>query len=266
MKTRRERKNIIEFVDEKIIRKVGVVQEESRPHRLKVEAWALSQAKVRGINVPRVIDYYRDTEGNEVLVLERIHGKSLSMNASRENIDCMFDVGHQLALLNNISANYGWIDPFSMAGNSENWTSFILSYVQIYGERLVKEKIIEGSHLQKVYRRIQASKLNISVSFLVNRDLRLSHLIRDDNGEVWILDWENVILGDPLYDLAIFGVRYGHGTLWQNLKSGYGFSFLPPQYVLYETIALIGIIDFCRKNNVNYQGRLKQLQKLIMSI
>jgi len=101
---------------------------------------------------------------------------------------------------------------------------------------------------------------------LVNGDIRLPHLIRDGNGKIWIVDWENVILGDPLWDLAFFGVRYGHGTLWQNLRSGYGFSSLPQKYTLYEIIALIGIIDFFRENKINYYGKLRKLIQLINSI
>lgn len=266
LKIRRERKNIIEFGDENVVRKIGIIQEKSRPHRLKIEAWALSQAKTKGINVPRVIDYYRNENGQEVLVLERIHGKSLSIIPLKEKINSLIEVGRQLALLRNISSNFGWVNPFSMIGSSESWRSLLLLYAQTYGERLLKEKIIEKHHLQKVYESIQKSELDISVSFLVNRDFRMPHFIRDDTGQVWILDWENVILGDPLYDLAIFGVRYGHGKLWESLKLGYGVVGLPEKYTLYETIALIGIIDFCRKNKINYHKELKKLVQLLKEL
>lgn len=268
MKVKRERKNIIEFANEKIVRKISMVREETRPHRLKVEAWALSQARELGINVPRVIDYFRDSEGREVLILERIHGKTLSLKISKETLDCILDVGRQMAslLLNDVSVNYGWIDPICMTGNSRSWLSFISSYTQAYGEPLVKEKIIKESHLQKVYRTIKVVELDISCRFLVNGDIRLPHIIRDGDDRIWILDWENVIVGDPLWDLAFFGVRYGHGALWQNLRLGYGFSFLPQKYTLYETIALIGIIDFFRENKINYYGKLRKLIQLINSV
>jgi len=268
MKVKRERKNVIEFVNEKIIRKISIVQEKTRPHRLKVEAWALSQARERGINVPRVIDYFRDSEGREVLVLERIHGETLSLKISKETIDCIFDVGRQMVslLLNDASVNYGWINPISMIGNSESWLSFILSYTRTFGEPLMKEEIIKENYLQKVCRAIKLVKLDISVPFLVNGDIRLPHLIRDSNGRVWIVDWENVILGDPLWDLAFFGVRYGHGALWQNLRLGYGFNSLPQKYTLYETIASIGMIDFFRKHKIDYYGKLRKLMQLIDSI
>jgi hypothetical protein len=130
----------------------------------------------------------------------------------------------------------------------------------------VKEKIIKEKCLQKVCRTIKLAELNISTPFLVNGDIRLPHLLRDSNGKVWIVDWENVILGDPLWDLAFFGIRYGHGVLWQSFKSGYGFSSLPQRYILYEIVALIGMIDFFRKNKINYYGKLRKFIQLTSSI
>ena len=84
MKVRKGRLNNTEFINNDVIRKVAITQEVVRPYRLKVEAWALSQAKSRGVNTPRVLDYYRDSEGREVLVLERIHGKHLLRRLSEK--------------------------------------------------------------------------------------------------------------------------------------------------------------------------------------
>lgn len=266
METRKGRRNILEFVDEKIVRKIAVIKEQTRPYRLKVEGWALSQARSRGINVPRVIDYYLDQEGREVLVLERIFGRLLSLNPLEENTSYIFDVGRQLAVLRDIGVNYGWIDPVSLKGNSKNWQSFISEYTKTYTQRLISESIITENDFLKILEAIEGENLDISTSFLVHRDIRFPNLISDNKGEVWIVDWENVLLGDPLYDLALFGTRYGHGVLWKSLKSGFGFDHLPSRYILYEIVGLIGIIDFCRKNNINYKGKLRHLQRLITTI
>lgn len=266
MKVRKGRRNILELVNEKIVQKIGVIKEETRPHRLKVEVWALSQARSRGINVPRVINYYLDQKGREVLVLERIFGKSLSLNSSKENTIYLFEVGRQLSMLGDIGVNYGWINPVSFQGNSKSWQVFILEYTKTYTQRLIKEGIITENDFLKILHAIGGENMDISTSFLVHRDIRLPNLISDSEGKVWIVDWENVLLGDPLYDLALFGTRYGHGVLWESLKSGYGFDHLLPRYILYEIVGLIGIIDFCRKNNINYKGNLKKLQRLIASI
>jgi serine/threonine protein kinase len=266
MKLRKGRLNVIEFVNKKIIRKIGIVREESRPHRLKTEAWALSQARLKGVNTPEVLDYYQDSEGREVLELERIYGKHLSLCTSQDNADSLQKVGFQMSLLNNISTNYGFINPRYMIGESENWKSFISLYVRKYGTLLVREKILTKNSLCKVYKAVEEIDLNISTPYLVNRDIKPSNIIRDDNGKIWIVDWENVILGDPLYDVAIFGVKYGHGILWKNLVEGYKLDISSPKYMLYEIIGLIGIIDFYQKNQIRYYGRVKQLCNLIRQL
>ena len=265
MKIRKGRLNITEFVSDEVIRKISVVQEAVRPYRLKVEGWVLSQAKIREINVPGVLDYYQDKDGREVLVLERIHGQHLLWRCSQENIRCMSEVGGQILLLSNapLDCGWGWINPFTMTGVSEDWQSFLLSYVQTYHKLFIEKNILEESHFQTVYRAIDSIDLSGLKPCLVHRDIKPSNLIKGNDGIVWIVDWENAILGDSLYDLATFGVRYGHGILWDNFVSRCELDFSLSKYTFYEIIVLIGLIDFYREHKINYSGRQKQLCRFI---
>lgn len=263
MKSRRGRLNIIKFVDEDVVHKIGVVPEEARPYRLKVEAWALSRARQKGINTPRVLDYYRDNKGQEVLVLEKISGRHLSLQRSRENAECMCNVGSQMLLLDDATIDYGWIDPDSFTGTTESWDLFISSYLYRYGSRLVQRGVIDKVLLEEICRRGEDIDLEISSPSLVNRDLKPSNVIKDNDGKVWIIDWEDVILGDPLYDVAIFGAKYGHGFLWENLIRGFGLDVSTPKYFLYEAIGLIGIIDFYYNNKISFRRRPQQLYGLV---
>ena len=130
----------------------------------------------------------------------------------------------------------------------------------------IQKNILKETHLQKVYVAIDNINLSLPSSCLINRDIKPSNVIKDNNGKVWIIDWENAILGDPLYDLAVFGVKYGHGILWENLVLGYGSDVSSLKYALYEIIALIGMINFYRKYQINYDGRQKQLHGLIQQL
>jgi len=252
-----------EFPNKEFIRKVAVIQEKATPYRLKIESWALSRAKERGVNVPRVIKYYRDLNGREVLLLERIYGRHLFYRNSPENERCMFEVGRQMALLGNISKRCGWIDPLFLTGTNRSWALFLESYISIYGNRLTKIGIIEKILIRKLYKIARNADLDITNFYLLNRDIKPSNIIRGEDGKVWIVDWENAIIGDPLYDIAIFGVKYGHGILWESLKKGYGLNISSKRYVLYEIIALIGIINFYLQYQIQYEGRRRQLCRLI---
>ncbi|OGH24950.1 MAG: hypothetical protein A3B47_02500 [Candidatus Levybacteria bacterium RIFCSPLOWO2_01_FULL_39_24] len=258
---RRGRLNTLEFVDRKTVRKTSILQETTRPHRLKIEAWAISEAKSRGVNAPTIVDFYQNNRGQEVLILERIDGKTLSHCSLRENASSMISVGEQMSLLENISSNYGWIDPQTMTGKSKDWKIFLLSYAQTYGNRLVNEGIISKKHLQHISSGIQDTDLSTS-PYLVHRDIKLDNLIKDKDGKTWILDWENVILGDPLYDLAIFGLTH-KDILWENLAITKRTTYDPQKYSIYEAVALIGLIDFCRKNKIDFIGRQRQFHDAV---
>ena len=108
--------------------------------------------------------------------------------------------------------------------------------------------------------------IDIQTAFLVNRDIKPGNIIRDINGKTWIIDWENAILGDPLYDLAIFGGNYGHGKLWKSLLDGYGFTLPSLKYYVYQAVALFGTIDFCIKYNSPFVFRLKCLKENIAKL
>jgi len=268
VKTRRGRLNVTEFISDEVVRKTSIVKESVRPYRLRVEGWVLAQAKARGINVPNVVDYYHDGDGREVLILERIQGQSLLWRCSQENIKCMSRAGEQIRVLSNtpLDCGWGWVNPSTMTGVSESWQAFLLLYTQYYHKLLLEKNIPEESHFQALYRLIDSIDFNSPRPCLVHRDIKPSNLIKGNSGKVWIVDWENAILGDSLYDLATFGVRYGHGVLWNSLIQGHEFDFSSPKYIFYEILVLIGLIEFYREFKINYSGRQKQLCRLIQRL
>lgn len=261
---RKGRLNDVKLLSKSVVQKTAVVQESARTSRLAIEAWALYVAGQRGVNVPRILNYYRNSVGQEVLVAQKIEGgKHLTRKHSQENMRCLTSVGRQMKLLSGVSKRYGWIDPTSFVGSSANWRKFLRCYTLQYGTRLVRDGILESGSLEKTIRFLDEVDLALSQPSLVHRDLKFTNLLRDKNGKVWIVDWENAILGDPLYDLAIFGVRYGHTLPWQNLVKGYTLATNLPRYTLYEMVGLLGIIDFCRRYSLGYVAKLRRFLSLI---
>lgn len=264
MKFRNGRLNLTQFIDENTVRKIGVVSEASRPTRLKIEAWALKEARKRGLNVPEVYDYYIDSDGQEVMIRQGIPGRTLTRSTSPSNVECFQNVGTQMLLLKGVTKKFGWIDTEALEGEDESWGSFLGAYALKYGRRLIDAEIIQAKHLQLLLLVHAKIDLNIGNSYLLHRDIKPSNIIQDPGGNLWILDWENVMLGDPLYDLAIFSNRYGEGTLWKNLADGYNLQPpLPDRYTLYRAIVFIGVLDFHRKRNLGYTGRRQQFLNLL---
>ena len=106
--------------------------------------------------------------------------------------------------------------------------------------------------------------------FLLHRDLRPANLLVDHKKKIWIVDWERAILGDPLYDIAMVGIRHGHGSFWEGLRKGYNLSISTRAYALYEVIVLLGTADFYRQAGSESQNELrialKELHQLVQSI
>lgn len=253
MQIRRGRLNEVKFVAPGVIQKIAIVEESKRPTRLKVEGWALSIARNYRANVPRVLDYFVNSAGQEILVIERILGGiPLTKCLPKEQAKYMYSVGEQMARLSQPTSGYGWIKPTTLTGAYETWKSFLLAYANTFGTRLVTAKIIDHKLITKVIALIEKANLPISFPYLLHRDLKHANLIADKKGKVWIVDWENTILGDPLYDLAIMGAREGHTPSWQNLAKGYSLDVNSKSYRLYEILALFGFLDFCRRYDLGY--------------
>jgi Ser/Thr protein kinase RdoA (MazF antagonist) len=262
--------NTVQFIDAQSVQKVAIDQKIALPSRLKTEAWALSFAKENGLNVPCVLKYYLNSQGQEVLVTERINGKPLSFKECQAYPRYLEDVGSQMALLGQVSSGYGWIDPITGLGFHKTWPSFLDRILWEYGNELVRLRLIEDKLLVQIQDVIKETNPFRRSPFLLHRDLRPANFLRDSEGKIWIIDWERAILGDPLYDIAMVGIRYGHGMFWEGLQKGYNLSISPQVYALYEVIALLGTADFYRQAGSEYQNELritlKELYQLAQSI
>lgn len=263
---RKGRLNLTQFLENGTVKKIALVKEKNRPHRLKREKWALELAKSRGLNVPGVLDYFLDSDGNEVLILEKIDGVTLDRQDSKIREMAMRLAGQQMLKLADACKKYGWIDPYKLTGTYNTWKLFLISFAQVYGQRLVETKLLNLNKLKKIIKRINELDFNFSSPFLIHRDIKLENIIYSAKEDVWIIDWENAILGDPIFELAVFSARNGRNGLWKNLLVGYGFEISKNNcllYEMYETLALIGLISFLYKNNINYEDKVSRLNAMV---
>ena len=263
---RQGRLNLTQFLENGTVKKTAVIKEESRPYRLRREAWALRLAKSHGLNVPKVLDYFLDSNSNEVLILEKIDGTTLDKKNVKIRGKALGLIGQQMMRLSNVCKKYGWIDPDKLTGTHETWKSFLLSFAQTYGKRLAENNLLSKKRLEIVVNKTNNLNLNLTSPYLIHRDIKFRNIIRSSSGNIWIIDWENAILGDPLFELAVFSARNGRNNFWRKLSEGYNLKtqlLKYSSYDLYESLALIGLVSFLNKHSLCFKDKLENLNKLI---
>lgn len=240
--------------------KTCVVKETSRPQKLYVEKWALEQSRREGIQTPRVISYSFDE--NEILEMERVPGCSLGYRITDKSIDAFSAIGEQLARRRTDHIGYGWINPATMQGIYLSWLHFLYEYAETYTAPLVKSKVIDSTIRSRLLDAlIVCDELGDAPSALVHRDIKPGNIIWGEQG-AYLIDWENVILGDPFYDLCVYRCRFGTGRRWDALLE-------PAKPVskhvetLYLAVALVGLIDFCITYKYGIRQKSQQLRTII---
>jgi fructosamine-3-kinase len=203
----------------------------------------MGEALSQGIKVPRVLNYYRNNLGREVLVQERIPGKLLGQLKNGGPSQIYREIGRQLAGRKSDYKKFGWIDPLTMTGVFLSWPEFLHSFVSRYGTELLRPKVVTEAELESITRWIEgSSSIRLSQSSLVHRDLAPDNIIWGPRG-AYIIDWENAILGDPLFDLAVFRAHHGVGRQWKALIE-VGPAFEEETMRFYTAIVLLGIVLF----------------------
>lgn len=226
------------------VTKTCIVYEKIRPEKLRVEKWAIEEAASQGVRVPEIESYHRDHRNREVLVMERIMGATLTSRVSTMSCQAFHDIGRQLGNLPRKYPRFGWIDSQTMMGTYSSWAGFLTDYTTYYGRQLETKGLLDDDRLAVILRSIEnESSLDQPKSALVHRDLKPGNIIVNESGP-YLIDWENVVLGDPEFDLAIYVARFGQGSHWNNLLAGFG-EINKQLNPLYQIIALIGLIDFC---------------------
>ena len=238
---------------------------DSRYEKLKVEKWAMEQAYLQGIRVPKSFQYTRDSAGREVLVMEFINGKTLTPKITDESCEAFFDIGRQLGGLRRIYRRFGWIDSVSMEGVYESWRDFLMDYTKRYGGQILNQGCVTRVELALVVEAIENEPLLVQArSALIHRDLNPKNVIATSWG-AYLIDWECVILGDPEYDLAVYLAQFGKGLHWDNLVKGFG-EIHQRLIHIYQVLSLIGQIDYSLTFNYGIKTKLSLLRKLVATL
>lgn len=253
-------------VEARWVIKISRVLESNRPMRLKREVIILEALREKQINTPIVLNYAVTKEGIETIVFERIKGINLCHIGFAAKQTALYSVGQQLHFLKDIFSGFGWLDTTTRQGEFSTWKDFIEYFFQRYGKNLVQLSILSRKGFLFLQKEIQSCLFECPLPYIVHRDLKIGNILYGQDEKIWILDWENALLGDPRLDIAQFGANYGHGKLWKALADGSGFNCATKEYALYEIIILISAIDFCIKYHVPMQKRVERLNSRMAAL
>lgn len=265
LKYRKGRLNETHFDGDNFFVKTAEVKEESGRKRLWRESWALNLSHTKGLSVPKVVEYGINNKNKEFLKSERVHGVVLSRLPVKSQIKIMGRIGSEIKKIKGVSKKFGWPNPEISDGEYKKWDEFLYDFVQRYGERLKNRYIISDRVLSNLLQEIKSFDFDVTKADLIHRDIKPNNiLVSEDLKEYWLTDWENALLGDGMFDIAVYGSDYGHDRLWHAFVGGYAdnFSINSKKYKLYEAISLIGTIDFLRKMDIDFSKQIDFLKHL----
>jgi len=252
------KRNIVEINSEYVL-KIGEKFESVRPKRLFIEGFAMKKLEKYGLAVPKVLDYGHLIDGREYLKTELINGKVVtSKNLPISLFNIYKDIGSQFRKIPLEFKSFGWINPETLEGEFSTWKEYLCDFVQKYGLRLCKLNLLEKNDIDIILKQVEILP-NLMSAGLIHRDLKPENIIfNPENKKIYILDWENVILGDPIFDIAILKTNHKNENIYRGFIKGFlnrPLNNIEKKSInLYSIIAAIGILNFNLKNNLSLDG------------
>ncbi len=246
----RGQRNLVQ-IGEDAVTKVAVGHEASRPKRLRVEAFALQKAFEYGLSVPKVTSYGINSDGDEYIVMQKVDG----INAASANLETPLErvyqiAGEQFARIPAGHDTFGWISPEDLTGENRSWAGHISQHITKYAGRLRDAGELDSTEANNIISLVNKNVPDVQNASLVHRDLKpLNLIVKGEN--VAILDWENVMFGDPLYDLGVLTSKFPDD---ERIIRGFRMGLLNNRYdqdqrrvvTMYGLVDLVGAICFYR--------------------
>lgn len=216
-----EQNIVFEPIDKGVMNKVYTVKtpeteyilrsDTAEESRFELEAWAMDEARKRGVPNPKAIKTNTINLENEekinYMIQEKLSGKALSEDFPENINELLKEAGKKLKLMHSIKLNrYGHLTP-ERKGVVRSWPEFLFFHFKSSNsdyldalDFLTSDEIDKATYL--INERI--SNFNLKQGYMLHVDLRLDHIFYNNNEIEGFIDFQNVGSGDPLYDIATF--------------------------------------------------------------
>lgn len=181
-----------------------IVRVNSDIEGFKKDAYAFSNFSSSRIPIPKVIKLEQSDSKHSLCISEKMPGITLQdadESTVQQLLKPVLQLWREIASTDiSDSTGYGEFDG-SGKGKSKTWNDFILLESSLDWSGL--GDIVDKSLIEKVSNELQrASKFCPNEHKLVHGDFGSNNLLVDNNKVSAVLDWENAMYGDPLYDIA----------------------------------------------------------------
>jgi aminoglycoside phosphotransferase (APT) family kinase protein len=194
---------------------------------LLVDRIASEAAVGAGLPAPRVrhVDLTRSRVPFDLEILDAAPGRRAA--AGPEGAGARRALGAALATLHGVrGAGWGPLDPARPAprGLRDSWRDFVLERLEEHVGTCVAAGALlpgEAETLRGAFREAEPL-LATAPAAVCHGDLATPNVLVDEAGRVTaLLDWEDALVGDPLFDLAGWGTFVGHHERRGAVLEGY---------------------------------------------
>lgn len=217
------------------------------------EAEAMRLARLENVPVPEV--YHSDVTMQDCPVryqlLEYIEADTLDVHYNRGRLACetvAFELGKVMARMHRITLDgFGFIDTQRLrtggnaAGLHASHGAYFYRQLEAHLDFLVEQSFLPAAEAMEITRLLDthAVLLDVNRGSLVHKDIAFWNILGDPDRIRAIVDWDDVIAGDPMDDIAI--LRCFHDSdIMTPLLAGYRqVGALPEDYRLRLSLYLV---------------------------
>jgi aminoglycoside phosphotransferase (APT) family kinase protein len=204
----------------------------------QIEAWAAPAARAAGLPVPAVrhVDLSRQHLPYDLEIVDAAPGIPL---ADATGLLPLAALGRAVRSLHAVAVDgFGLLDPGAWdaagppRGACDSWPEFLLTHLDAHVAACRRDGALtadEAADALACHRDAEA-QLATQTGALLHGDLANRNVLVEDGALSAILDWEDALAGDPLFDVACWGTFVGNHERRAAFLAGYaGAATLPAE-------------------------------------
>ena len=263
--------------------RVNILERDYPDHQMLVDAWIGRRLQGHGLSAPRVyhVEVADRRSPFDFEILERVWGTSLSEHDSDEPRmrSLLRQVGRALARVQRIPvAGYGYLDVAQLVvggngslarGMFNSWAEYVLLKLPEHIARCRDIAAISAHEAVRIAALFSdlGGLLDNAESVLLHGDPGNHNFIEERGAITTILDWEDCMAGDPVFDVANWATFHPERR-HQAFLGGYWEESSPPNdfelrfWLYYLRIALSKTVHRWRFGYVDRPGRQPAAQRI----